>query len=147
MSRVDAFKSGASDDEFGKNWLPRETREAIGHARAKRYDDPSFELKPEQEAYYDVAGKVDEINDRIAAMPPEQRKQAQKALAEGVRGGKPGAPGTTQPKRGDPENPYKKDMPPPPKPPRQPRQQNPMVRAKSIQRLGKIARGTKGRRR
>lgn len=107
--------------------------------------DESFDLPPDKAAYYDGLDEAQKHQDKMAGMSTAERNQYTRALREGLSPkDKNGAP---TPKRGDINNPLKKDMPREPKPPaspRQPRARNPMA---TVRRLDKLSRMAKGRRR
>jgi hypothetical protein len=100
-------------------------------------DDPPFDLPPEKEAYYEAARVGDEHRERMASMSPAERNNYMKGLREGL--GMTGAP-----KRGDLDNPLKKDQPKEPVASRAtgPGSRNPMV---TVRQLSKLARKAKGR--
>lgn len=120
-------------------WVPPEP---TSNLNPDQFKDEPFDLSPEQTAYYDALDAADAHRERMAGMSVAERNQYNRGLREGLTG--------PIPKRGDFNNPLNKDMPKepaPPKEPKAPKPVDPMVRIRKIQRLGKIARGKKPRRR
>jgi len=112
--------------QFGSD----EEREAF----AKSQD---FGLPPEQEAYHAALSEGDAHREKMAGMTVAERHQYMRGLRESING--------PTPKKGDLDNPLKKDQPKEPAAPRPagPGSRNHMV---TVRQLGKLARKAKGRR-
>jgi hypothetical protein len=81
--------------------------------------EPLNDLSPEDEAYYEGARMGDEHAARMAQMGVAERNRYMKGLREAVNGGRP-------PRRGDLDNPLKRDGPKPaPTPKPAPKQKAP----------------------
>lgn len=98
-----------------------------------RSQDEPFDLPPDKEAYYEGAEKAEEHQEKMKGMTAVQRRQYIRGLREGLQG--------PTPKRGDFDNPLKKDQPREPAPPKE---RNPMA---DIRKLRSLARKAGGRRR
>lgn len=95
-----------------------------------QFEDAPFDLPPEKEAYYKGVEKSEEHEEAMKGMSAAQRRQYLRGVREGLTG--------PTPKKGDINNPLKKDQPPEPKAPRQP---NPMTNVRRMNRLARMARG------
>ena len=96
MGRNESFGAGASD------WRPPEPEPA--------HEDEPFDLDPEQEAYYAAMAGAQEHADRMAGMSVAERNAYMRGLREVLN--------SDTPKRGDLDNPLKKDLPKPAPSPR-----------------------------
>ena len=129
MSRSESFDAGASD------WRPPEPKGAS--------TDEPFDLSPEQSTYYDALEATDEHQAKMASMGVAERNQYMRGLREGLN---PGVP-----KRGDFNNPLKKDIPkeaaaPRPAPAPKPgptRSQKLMDLSRKLEKLARLANGKK----
>lgn len=100
-----------------------------------------FSLPPEQEAYYKGQREGMEHRDKLKELKGTAAKN------QYVRGIREGLKQDDKPKRGDLDNPLKKDMPKPARQPAAPRarQQNPLRNVRKMQSLARKASGGKRR--
>lgn len=134
MGRLGSFRTGHTD------WRPPEP------AGPEPTPDESFDLPPDKAAYYDGLDEAQKHQDKMKGMGVAERNQYTRALREGLSpADKNGVP---TPKRGDINNPLKKDMPKEPAAPRQARQRDPQVAARAqSRRISALARKSRGRKR
>jgi hypothetical protein len=127
----------------------REWRAAAGKStdqdKAKVWNTEQFgseNLTEEQKAYYGGTREGMEHREKLSTI---KGAAAKNAYTKGIR---EGMTQNDRPKRGDVNNPLRKDMPREPSPPRQPRAVNPIRKAqRNARQFSKLARLASGKRR
>jgi len=108
--------------------------------KAQARKDADFELPPEREAYYEARTAADIHRERLAAMSVKERHEYMRGLRVGLAGD------GSKSKKGDLDNPLRKDLPKEPRAPRPPAAPRPPSPTAQLRRMQALARKARGRR-
>jgi hypothetical protein len=132
VGRFSNFRTGQADHTPHKD-----IQDYLGPSKASTEPDDDFAIPAEQRPYYDAYKEGQAHREKMAGMSVAERNQYNHGLREGLKQ-------DDRPKRGDIDNPLRKDMPKQPAAPRQARAQrppSPMVKVRKMQGLARKASG------